>query len=61
MQTVRYCEADVNATMALHRNFHNNDIDREINRIRCLMDKCDDVQMREHYARRIARLKRRKI
>lgn len=61
MQTVEYCEADANATITLHKKFYNIEIDRKINTLRCIMDKCDDVQMREHYARRIARLKRRKI
>lgn len=58
---LEYSQADVNITRALHINFHNREIDKEINRIRNLMDMCDDIQMREQYARRLNRLKRKKL
>ena len=53
-----YCEEDASSTLSLYSYYHNLSINDKIKDLYEKMDLCDDMQMREHLARKIVRLKR---
>ena len=61
METVSYNTNEVMITRELHRKLHNVDVNIRMDAIREAMDTCDDVQMREHLAKKLSREKHRLI
>ena len=51
-----YNESDIDATLRLYRETQKMEIEAEINRIYTILDNCDDIWMREKWARKIKRL-----
>lgn len=53
MGTVGYTPNEVYTVSTLHRKIRNADIESRIKEIRDAMDTCDDIQMREHLAKKL--------
>ena len=53
-----YNSKDVEGVNNLYLHLHKAELNQRINKLREQIDLCDDMQMREHLARKIVRLKR---
>lgn len=61
MENVSYNTNEAIVTRELHRKLHNTDVSIRMDAIREAMDACDDVQMREHFAKQLDRERHRII